>query len=423
MRFIFQYPGEALMSALSRFFPPFAAPFAPALPRLRVLAGAAALTLAVAGCSDVSSTFPPMAQPVNPGTPPQGALSGDTIGNGPVRVALILPLTAPNGAVPAKAMRNAAEMAVAEFNNQEITILVKDDKGTPEGAQAAAQEALAQGAEAFMGPLFAQNVQAVAAIARPSQRPVVAFSSDASVASRGVYLLSFLPQSDVRRIVSYAASRGKKSFAALIPQNAYGNVAEAEFMQAVTAAGGRVVAVERYQPAKASLDAAISKIKGSLAQADTLFIPDDGSGLPAVATALRAAGVGSNIQLIGTGVWNEPRSIGTAALNGGWFAAPENGGYNGFAQRYRQRFNADPTRIATLTYDATALLGALVRTQGSQRFSEAVLTNGSGFSGQDGIFRFRADGQNDRGLAIYQIGNGQATVIQAAPRSFGQVGG
>ncbi|MCA0423910.1 MAG: penicillin-binding protein activator [Proteobacteria bacterium] len=391
--------------------------------RARAFAATVVLGMAAAGCSDISSTFPPMTQPVNPGASAQGPVSGDTIGNGPVRVALILPLTAANGAVPAKAMRNAAEMAVAEFNNQELTILVKDDRGTPEGAQAAAQEALAQGAEAFMGPLFAQNVQVVAAIARPTQRPVISFSSDASAASRGVYLLSFLPQSDVRRVVSYAASRGKKSFAALIPQNAYGNVAEAAFMQAVTSAGGRVVAVERYQPAKASLDAAVSKLKGSIGQADTLFIPDDGNGLPAVATALRAAGIGSNVQLIGTGVWNEARALKTPALNGGWFAAPENTGYNGFAQRYRQRFGSDPTRIATLTYDATALLGALVRTQGSQRFSEATLTNSSGFSGQDGIFRFQQDGLNDRGLAIYQINSGQAQPIQAAPRSFGQTGG
>ena len=387
---------------------------------LRHTAGACAIVGALAGCSDINSTFPPMSQPTTPTS--QGPVTGATIGNGPVRIALILPLTSATGAVPAQSLRNAAEMAVAEFNSQELTILVKDDRGTPEGAQAAAQEALSQGAEAILGPLFAPTVQAAASVARAANRPVIAFSTDSSVAARNVYLLSFMPQSDVRRIVSFAASRGKKSFAALIPQSAYGNVAEGEFAQAVTQSGARMVAVERYQPTKASLDAALAKLKASASQIDTLFVPDDGNGLPAVATALRGAGLG-NVQLIGTGVWNEPRVLKTAALNGGWFAAPESGGFQSFAQRYRARFNADPTRIATLSYDATALLSALVRTQGSQRFSEAVLTNGSGFSGQDGIFRFRADGHNERGLAVYQIGNGGANVIQVAPRSFGQAGG
>jgi hypothetical protein len=48
-----------------------------------------------------------------------------------------------------------------------------------------------------------------------------------------------------------------------------------------------------------------------------------------------------------------------------------------------------------------------------------VLTNSSGFNGADGVFRFRGDGQNERGLSVLQIGNGTSTVISPAPRSFG----
>jgi len=392
--------------------------------RIRKWTGAFGVAALLAACADSSSVFPPLNQPSTPSAGTSQPISGNTIGSGPVRVALILPLTAANGAVPAQSLRNAAEMAIAEFNSQDMTIMVKDDRGTPEGAQAAAQEALAQGAEAIMGPLFAPTVQSVASVARAAQRPVISFSTDTSVAARGVYLLSFLPQSDVRRIVSYAASRGKKSFAALIPQSAYGNVAEVEFTQAVAAAGGSVVAVERYQPTKASLDAAVAKLKGSMGRADTLFLPDDGNGIPVVAAALRTAGIGGpSVQLIGTGLWNEERVLKTPSMSGGWFAAPAGTGFQSFAQRYRARFNSDPTRIATLSYDATALLAALARTQGTRRFTEQVLTNPSGFSGQDGVFRFRADGLNERGLTIYQVNNGAAMVLQPAPSSFGQAGG
>ena len=80
------------------------------------------------------------------------------------------------------------------------------------------------------------------------------------------------------------------------------------------------------------------------------------------------------------------------ALQGAWFAAPENAGFNAFADRYRAKFNSDPTRLATLSYDAVSLVAALARTQGSQRYTEKVLTNASGFNGADGVFRFRADG-------------------------------
>ena len=121
---------------------------------------------------------------------------------------------------------------------------------------------------------------------------------------------------------------------------------------------------------------------------------------------------------LGTGVWNEPRVFAVPALQGGWFASPDNRGFNAFAGRYRARFNADPTRLATLSYDAVSLAAALARTQGSQRFSESVLTNPSGFAGADGVFRFKPDGTNDRALAVQEIRNGSVATVSAAPRAL-----
>ena len=143
-------------------------------------------------------------------------------------------------------MKNAAEMALAEFKSPNIQLLVKDDGGTAQGAQAAAQQAISEGAEIIIGPIFAQSVSGVAQIARASNIPVIAFSTDVSVAARGVYLLSFLPETDVRRIVDFSVSRGKRSFAALLPDNAYGTVVEGAFQQEVSRRGGRVLVLEKY---------------------------------------------------------------------------------------------------------------------------------------------------------------------------------
>src|SRR6185312_13196279 len=167
--------------------------------------------------------------------------------DGQVRIGLILPLTAQgNAGLAAQSMKNAAEMSLAEFKANNVQLLVKDDGGSPQGARNAAEQAIAEGAEIIVGPLFAQSVSAVGQVARPRNIPVIAFSTDASVAARGVYLLSFLPETDVRRIVAYSASRGKRSFAALMPDNAYGTVVEAAFQQEVARHGGRVVVLEKY---------------------------------------------------------------------------------------------------------------------------------------------------------------------------------
>ena len=377
------------------------------------------LPLALAACSGGTSGLPGF----DSGTPTAGGATptGQTIGTGKVKVGLILPLTAEGqGAVVGNSLKNAAEMALAEFPNADLTLLVKDDRGTPEGARAAAQEALSEGAELIVGPLFAPSVQAAGQVARGANKPVIAFSSDSNVASRGIYLLSFPPENDVNRVIGYAAQQGRKSFAALVPDTAYGKVVEAAFQQAAANRGVRVAAIERFSSDPAAMKSAIQRLMPSLAQADALFVPAAADTMPTVGQLLQEAGYNpAKVKPLGTGVWNDASIARVAGIQGGWFASPDTAGFNAFAGRYQQRFNSAPTRTATLAYDAVSLAAALARTQGSQRFSEAVLTNGSGFAGADGVFRFRPDGQVERGLAVLELRNGQIVTINAAPRDLG----
>ena len=366
------------------------------------------------------------ASPGDPfGAPQAGApVQPSAIGTGQVKVALILPLSATgNAGVAAQSMKNAAELALSEFNAPNIQLLVKDAGGSAPNAQFAAQQAMDEGAEIILGPLFAQSVQAAATSAKPRGIPIIAFSTDSSVASRGVYLLSFLPESDVTRIVSYAISTGKKSFAAMIPDNAYGSVVEARFREVVSSRGGRIVALERYSSDRSRMTEAAKVVAQAARNADALFIPDGADSVPFILGALTDAGVNTKrLQLLGTGLWDDPRIFNEASLHGGAFAAPDSGGFNSFAQRYRAKYGQDPVRTATLAYDATALVAALVKTQGAQRFTEEVLTNPSGFAGIDGIFRFKTDGTNERGLAVLRVTPSGGQVISPAPKTFGASG-
>src|SRR5215831_16529817 len=382
---------------------------------VRALLSVGATTMVLAACAGQIGGNGTTPQPAN-----QVAVA--PVGDGQVRVAMVLPLSAQgNAGVAAQSMRNAAEMALAEFKSSNVQLLVKDDGGTLQGAQAAAQQAISEGAEIIVGPLFAQSVGAVGQIARARNIPVIAFSTDASVAARGVYLLSFLPETDVRRIVEFAATRGKRSFAALLPDNAYGAVVEAAFQQEVARRGGRVVALEKYPINSNNMAEAVSRVSQAANQVDCIFIPDGADAVPQVVQALMANGVNlKRVQLLGTGLWDDPRIFSTVALEGASYAAPEAGGFGNFSGRYRTRYGQDPVRTATLAYDAVALAAALVKTQGPQRFSEQVLTNPSGFSGIDGVFRFRRDGPNERGLAVLRVTPSGGQVVSPAPHSFQQ---
>jgi ABC-type branched-subunit amino acid transport system substrate-binding protein len=382
--------------------------------RLWIGAVLGALAGVLSACSGMS--VGDFGTPVQPGGPPQPA---DSIGAGQVKVGLILPLSAAaNAGLAAQSMKNAAEMALAEFNNPDIQLLVKDDAGSAAGAQQAAQQALDEGAEIIVGPLFAQSVGIVGQTARGRGIPVIAFSTDTSVAARGVYLLSFLPESDVERIVGYAANNGKRSFVALLPDNAYGSVVEAAFKQAVARRNGRIVALERYPLDKAARQNAIKTAAQAVSQADALFIPD-GPDAADIVQALAANGANvKRLQLLGSGLWDDAGVAAAPSLQGAWYPAPEVTAYRNFGARYRKRFGQDPVRTATLSYDAVALIAALVKTQGAQRFSDEVLLNSSGFAGIDGIFRFRADGTNERGLAVMRVTSSGGVPIAPAPHSF-----
>ena len=384
-----------------------------------VLAG----VLVLAGCSSggLSNPFAGDNRSTPSSTVESGSLSpqaGETIGTGPIKIGLILPLTQASGpSSVGQSLRNAAELALSESGSNAVTLLVKDDRSTPEGARAAAQAVLDEGAQAIIGPLFAPNMREVGRVARSANKPVIAFSTDTSAAVRNVYALSFLVESQVTRVVDFAVSRGRKSFAAMAPETEYGNVALAQFQTVAAARGARVQAIERYRPGGAA--AAAQKIAGLADGIDALFIPEQADQMAAVGSAITGAGIDvKRIQVLGTGIWNDARVMRLPALQGAYFAAPDNAGFSVFAQKYRAKFNADPVRIATLSYDAVSLLAALAQMQGGAGFSEATLTNADGFKGADGLFRLRGDGQNERGLSVLQIRNGTTTVVSPAQQKF-----
>ena len=385
------------------------------LTRRAVLGGGMALTLA--GCnspglempSDAGGPTPPPAQP----TP--GPTVGETLGTGPVRVGMILPLTQNGGPNPiGVSMRNAAQLAINDSGSTSITLMIEDDHSSPDAAAQAAQSELGAGAQLILGPVFANNVRTASAAAKSAGRPMIAFSTDVTVAVPGVYLLSFLIQGYVDRILQYAVSSGKKSFGIMAPQNDYGNVAAQRFQEMAGNVNAQVVVTARYSTGQ--IATAAGQVAAVQGQIDALFIPDQADAMPAVASALGSANV--KTKFLGTGVWNDPRVLRVPQMQGAWFSAPDNSGFDAFAQRYQAKFNSEPARLATLAYDAVTLAAALAHNGGPDPFNQAALTNISGFNGADGVFRFRADGTNERGLAVMEIAEDGAKVISPAPRSF-----
>ena len=387
-----------------------------------------------------------------PYTPPPLALPP-----GPVSVALLLPLTGPSADL-GKALFEAAQLALFDIGNEDFVLLPRDTGGTPEGAVAAANQALIDGAQLVLGPLFSASVAAVAPLTQLAGVNVVAFSSDRSVARPGVYLMGFLPAQQVTRVVEYAIGHGLEWFTALAPSNAYGESMVAALTEVTEASGGILVEplffpaeaetakdvedivrfMANYDVRRAALlaqreqltdqddeisRAALQRLEGidtiGGAGYDAVLLPEGGPRLLSIAPLFPYFDIDSpEVRLLGTYQWESVVDELEPALFGGWFAAPPPASRADFEARFEANFGYRPPRLASLAYDAVALAGALAKLPDGQGFSADTLTNGSGFRGVDGIFRFTPDGGNERGLAVLEVTPEGVKTIDEAPKSF-----
>ncbi len=341
----------------------------------------------------------------------------------PVKVALILPTGADQQtAAIAKALRQAAELAVFDLNQPGLQLMVKDDRGSEEGARAAVGEALSGGAEIILGPLFSRATAAAAPAARQAGVPIISFSNDRTVAGNGVYLLSFLHDQEVSRIVDYSARQGRARMVALLPKDALGDQLEQSLRAATARSGVTLVALERYALNTNAILAPARKIHDAIkaaspeAPVNAMFLPGGEDTLPMVAPFLPYLGIDTKqVQLLGTGGWDTPIIAREKAFAGGWFAAPDPRGWKTFSERFAKSYRAPPPLVASLAYDAVGVAAAFTGQSRSGRYGTANLTRASGFSGIDGRFRLSGSGLVERDLAVLEVRREGSTVIEGAP--------
>ena len=86
--------------------------------------------------------------------------------------------------------------------------------------------------------------------------------------------------------------------------------------------------------------------------------------------------------------------------------------------KYRTAFGAAPSQLASLAYDAVSLVALLSPGVAYHRFTRGALMDPNGFGGVNGIFRFKADGTSERGLAVLEVTANGPLVVSPAPTTF-----
>lgn len=399
----------------------------------------------------------PHMRPGSPHMSPQAATSP------PAKVAILLPLSGEKEAL-GKAMLNAAQMALFDVGNDDFELIPRDTKGTPAGARQAAEEAAQDGAQLILGPLFASSVRAVEPVADRYGLNVITFSTDWTLADDNTYVMGILPFAQVHRIANYAARNGVRRVGIIAPHTAYGNVVTDTFSDAAARNGIEIVNTVKFNPLQhdlspvvrtfADYDRRVEQLNAHIGQAkarlaanpqdeaavrqlaelekmssfgdvpfDAVFMPVGGEQARALSNLLSFYDLGpGKVQRLGTGLWDDPGLATEPHMKHAWFAAPSTAMRDRFENRFIQLYGLRPPRLSSLAYDATALAAVIARSgqqqYGRPAFDRTNITNPNGYSGIDGIFRFRPDGLIERGLSVLEYRDSTIREIERAPGTF-----
>jgi len=378
----------------------------------------------LAACApQVSGTGYPVApQAGGPALPPQPARE---------KVALLLPLSGPNGSL-GQPLLNAAQLALFEQGGPGFEFLPRDTGGTPSGAAAAARSAIADGARILVGPLTAQETSAVAGAARSAGVPVLPFTNDANQAASQVWPLGLTPEQQVRRVVAAAQGQGVQRFGLAAPDGALGRQMASALRGAAKDLGLPAPVVELY-PAAAAPSLAARELAtrfapapdaapGSPSGVEMLLLGESGTRARDFVGGLTGAGAAvPPLRLAGLAVWAYDDGLTQQpALAGAWFPGPDPAAHSQFESRYQAAFGERPARVAGVAYDAAALAARAMREASAGGMPQMPV--GEIVLGADGALRLNPGGKVQRALAVYALSPGAPAAPVAPAELPGELG-
>lgn len=346
----------------------------------------------------------------------------------PLRVAMLLPYGSEKGGdtVVARALEDAARLAIADLSGVAIDLKVYSTAGSPAQGAAVAQQAADEGAQVILGPLYAEVAAAAGVAVADDNVAVLSFSNNIAVAGGGVYLLGNTFQNTAQRVLNYAASQGNTSLILMYGNDTAGSVARDAVRSAAARSGASISGEVTYELSQNGVVSAVPQVRDLVRRnnANGLFLTSSTSGaLPLFAQLLPEAGLNpAEVQFMGLARWDIPaEALAIPGLQGGIFALPDPILATRFSERFQAAYGRGPHPLSGLAYDGIAAIGAIIK-DGAAQIGAQQLTNPSGFAGVNGVFRLRADGTNERALAVAKIVNSQLQVVSPAPNRFGNAG-
>lgn len=367
--------------------------------RTVLLGWTAAVVVAVMGCNPVNQERTASEIPIGV----LATLSGESVSVGEATV-------------------RGAEMAVTDLEaegglrvkgrHQPIRLVVVDDHDQVDAVVNAVRQLIYQDdVVAIIGPQFSRNAIPAAQLAEAAKIPLIsprATNPEVTKEKNYVFRTIFIDPFQGEVMANFARQDLGATTAGILYDvaSAYNRGIAEVFRERFEAAGGQVVAFERYTTGETDFTVYLTTIRES--QPDVLFLPNYAFEVPLQAQQARELGLTST--LLGSDSWGSIGPEERPLLEGAYFSdqfSPKTNSprAQAFIEQFQQTYNQLPTAVSASTYDAVMLVAQAIQ-QGEDSTPEAIrerLSKIDHFEGVTGTIEFRDTGDPIRSAVILQI--------------------
>lgn len=278
--------------------------------------------------------------------------------------------------------RNGVQMAVEKINStggvngRKIELIVRDDLGTPEGAQSADRELIEKGVVAIIG--HATSGQTIAGLSVTNPARVVMLSPTAStteLSGKDDYFLRVLQTlyDRARGLAQHAyGNRGVQSIAIIYDTRnaAYVQSFKNTFVDKYQSIGGKVTGESGFSSvASTDFDRILKKLRATKATGLLIIASDNDTAIIAQRTRLLgwpAALYTSAWAQTETLIKNGGQAVEGMELEQTYALNSQAPAYLDFKARYQQRFGRAPSFSASLGYESVLVLAAALEKSGGK---------------------------------------------------------
>ena len=320
-----------------------------------------------------------------------------------VKIGLLLPLSGEQKDL-GNAIFNSLEMALFETQSKNIKLMLRDSGDTEKKAISAAKELEREGVSILIGPIFSSQALAIRKEIN-KEIPIFSFTNDESIRQKGLWVLGFSPQQQIKAIFKEIKYNAINNIAIIVPNSFYGEISLQESRRQSIKYNINIHNIYFYDVLSnnfSELGKILDKEKNKKYKG--LLIIASGKQLKEIAARAQYRGINpKEIKYFGISGWNNPEVLDEPALIGGHFIAPQQSSFEAFVSRYFKIYNSTPLEISGLGYDILALCAiALKQTERIPDFID-FLTRPSGYNGIFGFFRVDKNGAILRKFVSYKV--------------------